>query len=115
MNSEKKGRNLGIRFSDQSLADIERIATQYHTTPSTLARALLEEFTKAVNAHGSAVAWPPRFHVVIKTEVDRSSEAVAAAPKPVARPIPLPRRSSIATAAATGAGADAPTRRTLDR
>jgi hypothetical protein len=40
---------------------IARAAEAFKTTPSGLARALLEEFVKAHAEHKELVAWPPQF------------------------------------------------------
>lgn len=104
MGSKKSGRNLGIRFPEELLTTVEEVAAMYHLAPSTLARALLEEFVAEVKNHGTAVMWPPKFHVVTATTVPGGSEAGAAGPKSTVsrftRSTPVGGRAAAAVAAA---------------
>lgn len=81
MGGKKSGRNLGIRFPEELLTSVEKVAALYHLTPSTLARALLEVFVTEVKAHDTAVMWPPKFHVVTSIAVPGKSNVSAAGPK----------------------------------
>lgn len=107
MGSKKSGRNLGIRFPEELLTTVEEVAAMYHLAPSTLARALLEEFVAEVKNHGTAVMWPPKFHVVTATTVPGGSEAGAAGPKPIVSRF---TRSPVGGRAAAAIAASAKTR-----
>lgn len=58
---QHKEQALKVRIDGRTAGLVTLIANELHVSPSSLARALLEEFVQAHTTHCALLAWPPRF------------------------------------------------------
>ena len=64
----KKDAKLFLRLPTDLMARVDKLSEYFHTTPSGLTRALLEEFCRAYETHGNSIAYPPKFAYHATTE-----------------------------------------------
>lgn len=61
LNTMKKDAKLFLRLPTDLMARVEKLSEYFHTTPSGLTRAVLEEYCRAYDSYGRMLSFPPQF------------------------------------------------------